>query len=759
MPIVSRKLLVVVLTLVFICVSGVQAQDVDGAAPVPAQDPDSPFLLEPQTPEEFFYATVRILDQARPTMARKYLEKFEAANPDDQMLLKLRTKYGMSEFLRLAQTKELQPISTQLLDQVTTAFQKQNADPAYVDGLLEDLAGEPRDRTRALFALQSGGRAVVPRILQRIATTQNAQERDRFTYTLTQLGRSIVPVLLGAVDCPNDNAKAAAITAIGFLATDRAVTPLLYPAFGKDQPDGVRASAKTALARILKIDKIGSLTDYGVADKLLNRALEHYRGQVVWPKTADGGVELWTWDNAATTVVKNTTDSQAASLFVGSRLARQSLAVAPESKKAQAALLGLLLAEDLRQAGSGIQLPTGPGTAHDLALLAGPTAVSDALDLAMKSHSSLAMRGCLRVLSQLASRRQLQFEDARRGPIVTALNAQDVIVQYMAATTILQLDPDEPFPGSDRVVQILARMLNSNSDPHCLVVDANSSRASQMGALVAELGYQQLIEPTGRDGFKMAVDRSDIRLIALEINTIRWPLSQTVANFRADSRTAAIPIIVYGDERMQSRVRGLVSRDPLTEFVPNSQTSDFLESKVVPFLESIRGPAASPELMAQLRENSVYWLAHIATGHRTRLFPLSSVEDVLFEALSDEALAGNTLKALSAIPTRETQVALCDVVLNSNHSVPVRTRAASMLAFHIQRFGLVISDTQVQKLHASMTEVTDAGFATAMAGVIGSLKPNSELVSERLRQFQLPGSPVEVAPPAAGDGTDSDLNP
>ena len=59
MPIASRKLLAVVLTALSTWVPGVSAQEPNAAAPVvAAEDPDAPFLLEPQTPEEFFSAIV-----------------------------------------------------------------------------------------------------------------------------------------------------------------------------------------------------------------------------------------------------------------------------------------------------------------------------------------------------------------------------------------------------------------------------------------------------------------------------------------------------------------------------------------------------------------------------------------------------------------------------------------------------------------------------------------------------------------------------
>lgn len=750
----NRKLLATCLVVTSAWVAGAQAQDPPATAPPQlAEDVDAPFLLEPRTPEEMFAATIKILDQARPRMARRYLEKFAATNPDDQLLLKLRNQHGIIQFLRMAQTEELKPLSTNLLQQVTDAFQRQNADPAYVDGLINGLAGTPGERERALFALRSGGVVVVPRLMQRISQSDDAAELDRLTYTLTQLGRPVVAPVRAGVQADSESVRVAAINSLGFLGDEDDLAVLWYPAFGKDQPDGVRSAARVAIGRIRKVKDPGSITSHGVGTELLRLARVYFREQVEWDLTSEGKVSLWTWDAALRTVTEQLVSPETASLFMAARFARQALAVAPTSPEAQSLLLASLLADSARRSGISSQIATGPGTVHDLALVSGPDAVSRALSVSLKSGNRLAMRGCLQVLSQLASRRQLQFRDAERGPILAALNAPDGVVQFLAATTVLQLDPDRQFPGSNRIVQILSRTLRAQSEPHCLVVDVDSNRSSQQAALLSAEGFVPILASTGRDAFVTASERGDITLIALHINTIRWPLSQTVANLRADSRTAAIPIVIYGDESMQGRIRGLLTRDPLTEFVAESRTQAYLRANIGPFLDAIQSRSISVEERNVLQEAAAYWLAHIATAHRTDLFPLVPAQDTLFAAISNDRVARNALTALSAIASNETQQALCDLAVNSGQTSDLRERAAVLLAFHIQRYGLVLNDTRLQNLMTALANSSDPGLSTALASVLGSLKPNRELVTERLQRFPLPNAPYE--PPQAAPADDS----
>jgi hypothetical protein len=61
--------------------------------------------------------------------------------------------------------------------------------------------------------------------------------------------------------------------------------------------------------------------------------------------------------------------------------------------------------------------------------------------------------------------------------------------------------------------------------------------------------------------------------------------------------------------------------------------------------------------------------------------------------------------------------------------------AAVKLAFHIQRFGLVLNQATIDGLHKVWQDGrTDRDLRTAVGGVIGSLKPDAELAGKRLKQ-------------------------
>ena len=84
--------------------------------------------------------------------------------------------------------------------------------------------------------------------------------------------------------------------------------------------------------------------------------------------------------------------------------------------------------------------------------------------------------------------------------------------------------------------------------PRAVVIDANPNRGSQLAGFLINLGYDSELEVTGSRGFVAATTVADVELILISYDLFGtgWGLSDTLANLQADSRTAAIPIFIYG---------------------------------------------------------------------------------------------------------------------------------------------------------------------------------------------------------------------
>lgn len=724
------------------------ADDSDPDALIPdslaqAEPEPSPLLIEPKSPEALFDAVVLMLDLDRPNLALRYMKQLLEQDPDDATILRMRDKHGPAVFLELSNDKRLQPDSIDLLERMNSAFRQYAADPARMDRLIRDLTGAPGKREVAIIQLRSTGKVAVPRMLTVLSSSKDSSQRDAMVYAMTRMGAQIIPALLGAIESPDEGIRTVAIDTLGWLGSLDTVPWLWYPAFGSDQPTGVRQSARQALARILRDDvkRAGDISSYGAASQLQEIATRHFRLEFKWKMNDDGETtELWSWDAPKNVLSAWNLAPETASLIVGSRFARQALTLAPERMEVQALYLSLRLAFDAHVVGWDAPLPTGPGTAHNLALLAGPDIAIHALEYSLKNPNPSAALATLQVLSQTGNRTQLRERAGQASPIIQAMNYPNFRVQFAAASTVLQLDPETSFRGASRIVSILTRALNDSGDRQGLAIDSNQDRAASMAGLLGEMGMAPLQATTGQNGFKIAVERSDIELIVIHAAVVRWGLSQTVVNLRADARTSGIPIIVYGPESVEPAVARLADQYPLIGFALNGDVS--FKRGVRLFLSRLSTPPVSEKQRAARASSAGFWFAHIAGGRRTDIFSIDAAEDALFDAVNDPGVGDNAVIALGAIATASSQERLQEIATSAAREDSLRETAALQLAFHIQRFGVLLSADRLRDILTSWQDTPAGPLKTALASVVGSLRPSPQRVTELLQSLPVPAIPT-----------------
>lgn len=731
-----------------------QSAQADKSGSANAADAESsPLLIEPNTTDEYFRSAVLMVDLARLNLAKRYLDemlvptkknkagRLTRKKPNDEQLLALRDRHGPAVFLRLANIKELQPTSTRLLERINRAFVRRQNDPRRIDALIGDLSGTAEQREAALATLKSAGAVVVPRFLLRLGDPKTQGRRTALMMALSRLGPEAVPPLLAGITSRNRRVRTAALETVGHIGARTAVPYLWYPAFAPNQPAGVRLAARSALAHILNstTDRISRDTAFGVANELRRSALEHLRYAHPWKLQADKKVMLWVWNAQQKTVARIAVSPRAASLFTGERFAREALAMAPERRDLQALSVALMLGSAYHRTGGKQPLPIGPGTVYNRALTVGEAVAAEALQLALANSNTDAALATLTVLGRIGTRHEIEAADSS---LMRAIHFPNPRIQFAAAVAILRIDPDTAFRGSDRVVSVLARALDADHAPSSVVIDASIQRASLLAGLLREAGFTANIARTGRGGFRLAAAKMDVELIAVNANAIRWGLSQTIANLRADARTASIPIVVYGDERTRAHARHLLRRYPRMTYLLESTASNNLSGRLRSFLGTLReSPSTSAERIDRSTQAAV-WLARIADGQRANLYNLRPAETSLIRATGQTRTAANALVALSAIPTAAAQRQLYDVTTSSVRSDTIRTAAANQLAPHIRKFGLTLSSGEVLDLERKWRAAGDRKLATALAAVVGSLRPNARRVADRLQQAPPASVPV-----------------
>lgn len=706
------------------------------AAETPVDPKRSPLVGDPKTPDELMDATLLMVEIARLDLAKLYLDNLLAQTLDDDVLVALRDKYGAAAFLQLANVAELKKPAAKLLDLSNAAVIKHAADPARVARLINDLEGDPERQAFAEAELESMGPAIVPGLLSVLNNPDQAARHDSTMQAIMRVGEPAVPLLLGALGAPGEIFRANVITLLGRLHSSAALPYLWFPAISPDEAAPVREAARAALARILRASGGGleRIATEGTVDRMIRTARENFRNESVWKTDDAGKVALWSWGEKQGMVVPRLVTPEDASEITGHRFAREAVALAPQRRDTQVLYLALMLARDIRRNGIDRPVATGPGTAHDLALSAGSDVILDVLAEAFNATRPAVAVAALRIFSQTGTLDQLSMSAGRRSVVVLALDYPDLRVQFAAATAILQLDPPAYFRGAPRVVEILKRALGSGGRPHAVVGEVSAERGARIGGFLRDLGYEAVVVTSGRDAFKAAAGRTDVELIVLHPNIIRWPLSETMANLRADARTASMPIVIHGPGDLRKKMAGHVRAFQLVSFSAVSETTQDFEMQLRPFLKQIKTSPMTAEERAFQKSAAVEWLAYIAQGRRMKVFDISGAEPELIEALDDPKLAPLALEALGEMASRTSQQRIGEIVIDPQAEPNLRRTAAVKLAAHIQRWGLMLSQGAIDGVHKVWESAREpADLRTAVGGVVGSLKPDSALAGKRLK--------------------------
>ncbi len=691
-------------------------------------------IKEPKTPEALFDAVVLMLDLERPNLALQYLNQLMAAELDDATILKMRDKHGPATFLRLANDDRFAPSGPELLEKMNGAFKRFAGDPARMDKLIAQLTGEPEQRESAIIQLRTTGGVALPRMLAVLEKAEGKQ-RDAIGYALTRMGKAIGPALIGALESPSEKIRAAALEALGFAGSNDTVAYLWHPAFSDKSPAGTQVTARRSLARILKDDpkRTGELTVFGAAAQMEKVATTHFRNEHEWLLNDDQQVDFWYWDREANQLVSKSLSAKTASLISGSRIARQALDLAPDRERVRSLFLALRLSLDAHLAGPGAALPKGAGTAHDVALEAGPETALGVLDFSLKNPNPDASLAAITILSQVGSKRLLDNRNGQASPLIAALNYPNFAIQFAAASAILQFDPDQPFRGSQRVVEILKRALNDSGSRRALTIDPNKERGATSAGWLGHIGYEPSSATTGQEGFKVAADRGDVSLIVIHAASIQWGLTQTIANFRADARTAGIPIVVYGPEGFDAKLARLLTDYPLVDFTTEGEAS--FKRGIETFLARLDTPPPAAEHRDERIRAAGFWFAHIANGRRSNVFDISSAEEALFEATNFATVGVNGVIGLASIATPSSQERLQEIAVAEARAPEIREAAALALASHVQNHGVLIGKDKVLALKRSLDTANDRVVRQALAAVIGALRPEAPRVLELLQSL------------------------
>lgn len=672
------------------------------------------FAREPRTPTELWEAADYLMRTGQAAKAVPYLDRFQKSNPDDATMIAVRDRFGVGSFMRLDDDPTTRPFARPLAELLAGAARRFATRPDRLRQFIADLARSPEEQNYALRRLWEAGPYAVPPLLE--ALRQPGLSREEHELLVRNIGRlqpSAVPALAAALESADPTIAADAAAALGGIGDAGAVPFLTFPAAAPSASPAPRSAAQAAIRR---------LTGRPFAQQpkppvrvLTDAAWAYHRER---PEVPDATVVLWSWDEARKAPVPTEVTPAEALTNLGLRLARQALRLAPDDRSAQAARISLALERAAERVGPEAVAAQEPAT-FAAATAAGPAMLTYVLETAIADHKPNLAAAAVLALAKVTDRAALAGSSGRPHPLVRALTAPGRRAQFAAARAIVELAPDRPFPGSSQVTRTLARFLVSQPRPRAVVVDENANRGALVASALMGLGYTADAAPNGSEGFLSAAESADVELVLVAYDLHRgWELTDTLANLRADARTAALPIYVYGPYDLRFGRPNLERDFPGIRFVVPSPEPAAMERQIGGRPSAL----TEAERLGYAREAAAL-LARIAAGRRGPLVAgLRNVEPELAVAVRGPETARAAVAALAELPNPDAQRAVFDAAMDPSQAADFRVDAARRLSASIRRFGPLITRDQEARLVAELGQESDPAVREATAAVVAALR-------------------------------------
>ncbi len=705
--------------------AAVQAQDGAPAAPPPRptdQDAGMPVIVKhdpavdtimesnPQTPRELLRAASILADLDRADLAKQYLQKVLAAKLNDDALAELAVHVDSDALLRMATNKALQPEGAQVADAVLGAAARQARDPKVLAAAIDKLSDpSPAARQHAIGTILAAHEDAVPSLVLALADEKRAAVQPIVKETLAHIGPAAIAPLAAALQSNNTALKLQIIDVLSQIGLREAVPYLVAPATAASSPPEVREAARSAL---LEIQNITRPTVESAAKLLMVEIEKYLKHQQLLKPDAEGKISVWRWDAASGVPVREKMSPDQADVALAARLADDLNEVAPEDPRAQR----LFLMSVLEAAGSGQQ---AAGSMQRAAKMGAP-AVEDALQSAMSSGTVPAAIGAAQLLGAIGDRTLLDAKGANPRPLVLALEQRDRRLRFAAAEAIMKLDPKAGFNGSSDLVNVLAWIAGTSNTRRALVAFPNEAVATQLGAMLATMGYDADIATNGRNAFLKALASSDYELALLSSRIDRPPVWVVLQEMRHDPRSARLPVILLGEdgEPELDHLETLTLYDPWTKVFSRPVTVEGMKF----FVERLNQEAGSFVVPIAEREEqaakSLTWLKKL-NETSAREFEIQTDEAEIARALNVPKLSAAAAELLGLIGTHTAQRALVEMADRTSAPIEMRQAAAAAFSQSVRKHGIQLTTREIQHQYDRYNEsATEDAASQQLLGLI-----------------------------------------
>lgn len=697
------------LALMFVLTSGLHAQEAD---------------TNPKALWADFNHYVRI---ARPDMAKAagdtLLEKVDAAQ-----LLELVEGGDYPDYERTLQLASridgLKDVSAKIGAEIQEARISRSREPARIAADIEKLGEGERANANATARLRAAGQYAAPALLATLLDEKQKRLHPHVMTAMIRIGRPLVypltvalphlePVQLGQV--------AQVLAEIGY---PRAIPALKAVSENPKTDPNAKRMLEAASKRLEEYTRLPS--NVPASELFLTLGQNHYHSATLGDiepnaDTAQGKGVVWTYSKTAGLIAIHV-PLEIYGDVLAMRAAEMALKLAPQMDQA----LSLWLAANLRRENrlpQGAADPSYGANRQPAAFyleMAGPLRQHDVLSMALDDRDSALALDAISGLASTAGTDALINRMGTIQPLLRALSYPDRRVRFAATFAMTNARPKTEFPGSQRVVSVLAEALRQGADRYAIVLGQDRDATNKLVALANDLGYkafggQSLADVAQQVSAGPGVDLILTDRSVAEVQTID---RQTVTDYKL----AAVPILAIVNAADQIELNRLYpDSDARVRSTVLGDDTDALRKAIEQATAVYAGDAISPEEAEHFAATSLTLLKQIALDSG-EVFNVREAEPALIEALSDSrpVIASGAAAVLATINSADGQVAIGDAILDDSKSEELRISMLESLAKSATLQGNQLNEVQLSKL-LELVKTSEGQLAIAAARAHGAL--------------------------------------
>ena len=706
--------------------------------------------------DALFQQAVDAYRQGNDQEALKKLQEVIAKDPSREDALRLRDVAGWKFWADMMVKKgEHEVVAKHLLGLAQGGERAHMADAEKIRKLVGDLKSEDfttrAEATRTILA--DHGDYAVPHMLDILGQAGDEDHRVAVIDCLTRMRSDAVLPLIEVLWSDNDMLRQTAAAILGNIGDPRAAGELKLLADKASDPGS--AAAQRALMKMFPNGAPPAV------DLLRDKAHAYYRQSPDVLKEVGGARAVWRWEEGTLKGYELPRPLYACAVAEGAL--HRAVGAAPDRADVRGLLARVLFAQkaeiDALVASAGDKAEDLKGLAAGLARgAAGGMGIGvDALESALtEARRDGDGPSAVAVINALAA--QLNPSELKPGALTEALDDGHREGRYAAAIALGHLARQGGWPGSERLVDILAAAAGEGAVRHVLVIDDQDATRNQILGELREAGMFVSGARRGEDGLLMAkrAPVPDLVILRTDLGAGQAETSlssmKVVHDLKRDYRTMNVPVI-----GLTAESRAAADKDLFKDLLGNVITTPLAKDAYVgavksglPEVDSGRALAldyaarAAASLGALARQGQGFGLtgAVPALAEAARSGRPDSVRLPAIEALA-EIGGSNAQAAQGAIE------ALTGACAPSN---PPAIRAAAAMALgRVCRSAGATPDAALQALMEGAKDA-DHSVASACGTGLGACPLNPAQRGDALTKLRVSLAELTSAPAPAGEG-------